>query len=191
MKLVFATANKNKINEVLPLIPASIDVLSLVDIGCSEEIPETHGTIEANSQEKAEYIFQKYGYNCFSEDSGLEIEALDGEPGVYSAHYAGTRDAAQNINLVLLNMRGITNRRAQFKTVFTLIVEGNINQFTGIVTGFITDAPKGNGGFGYDPIFVPDGSVRTFAEFTQAEKSAVSHRSKAFGLLTSFINNNL
>lgn len=190
MQLVFATANKNKIKEIKPLVPPSIEIIGLLDIGCTEEIPETHFTIEDNSMEKAEFIYQKYGYNCFSEDSGLEVFALNGEPGVYSAHYSGTRDPQQNINLLLLNLRNTKDRRAQFKTVFTLVIDNTYNQFTGIVTGLITEKPTGTNGFGYDPIFIPDGSSLTFAEMSGEEKSNCSHRTKAFTLLTNFLRNN-
>lgn len=190
MNLVFATANKNKISEVQSLLPATIELKSLADIGCLEEIPETHFTIEENSREKAEYIFEKYGCNCFSEDSGLEVFALNGEPGVFSAHYSGTRNASENINLLLLNMRGKTDRRAQFKTVFTLVIENSYNQFIGIVTGKIAEMPAGTSGFGYDPIFIPDGAAITFAQMNTAEKNSMSHRTIAFTLLTEFLNKN-
>lgn len=190
MQLVFATANKNKINEVKTMLPKTIEIRSLGDIGCMEELPETHFTIEENSREKAEYVFEKYGCNCFAEDSGLEVFALNGEPGVFSAHYSGTRNASENINLVLLNMRGKTDRRAQFKTVFTLVIENSYNQFTGIVTGKITEMPAGISGFGYDPIFIPDGATITFAEMNPVEKNSKSHRSIAFKLLTEFLHEN-
>ena len=190
MELIFATGNKNKIKEVIQLVPKSIKIKSLEDIGCYEEIPETHFTIEANSREKAEYIFEKYGCNCFSEDSGLEVFALNGEPGVFSAHYSGSRNAEENINLLLLNLRNMNDRSAQFKTVFTLVIENNYNQFTGIVTGKISLLPIGTNGFGYDPVFVPDGAAITFAQMTSEEKTSISHRAKAFKLLTDYLNCN-
>ncbi len=187
MELVFATNNRNKIKEVKELLPASLLILSLQDIGCVEELPETHATIEENSLEKAVYVHEKYGYDCFAEDSGLEVAALDGEPGVDSAHYSGSRDANANIRLLLLNMRSETNRNAKFKTVFTLIYAGQINQFVGIVTGHISDKPKGTEGFGYDPVFIPDGYEFTYAQMDPVLKSAISHRAKAFNLLTDYL----
>ena len=187
MKLVFATANKNKIKEVKSVLPDSIIVLSLNDIGCKEDLPETHFTIEGNSKEKAEFIFTKYGYDCFSEDSGLEVFVLKGEPGVYSAHYAGTRDPNKNIELLLLNLRNEQNRKAQFKTVFTLVVNNIYNQFTGIVTGHITHNAIGDNGFGYDPVFIPDGYDLTFAQMEEPKKIEISHRTNAFKLMTEFL----
>ena len=189
MKLVFATANHNKIKEVQSLLPAFIEIQGLKDIGCFEEIPETHDTIEENSLEKAVYVHEKYGVDCFSEDSGLEVEALNGEPGVYSAHYAGSRSPENNIALLLHNLKGIHNRKAQFKTVFTLYMSGEIEQFTGIVTGNILHEARGTGGFGYDPVFLPDGAEKTFAEMSQEEKSRISHRAKAFELMTTYLKN--
>ncbi len=190
MRLVFATANKNKIKEVKTLLPESMEILSLSDIGCTEEIPETHFTIQENSKEKAQFIFEKYGCNCFSEDSGLEVFALNGEPGVFSAHYSGSRDPIQNMNLLLLNLRNIDDRRAQFKTVFTLVIENTYNQFTGIVTGKIVDSPMGSNGFGYDPVFIPDGSVQTFGQMDSDQKTSISHRAIAFKLLTQYLYEN-
>ncbi len=184
MKLVFATNNNNKLKEVRRILPPSITLLSLKDIGCTDELPETHSNIEENSWEKAIYVYEKYGENCFAEDSGLEVEALNGEPGVDSAHYSGNRNADNNIQLLLHNLKGITNRNARFKTVFTLVMDGDKFQFTGIVTGKIADTPRGSAGFGYDPVFIPDGSDKTFAEIDPVEKVLISHRSKAFNLLT-------
>ncbi len=190
MQIVFATANKNKIKEVKLMVPETIQIRSLEDIGCFEEIPETHFTIEENSMQKAQYVFEKYGCNCFSEDSGLGVLALNGEPGVFSAHYSGSRDAAENINLVLLNLRNVEDRRAEFKTVFTLAIENSYNQFTGIVTGKIIESALGTNGFGYDPVFIPDGAALTFAQMTAEEKTKFSHRAKAFKLLTEFLYKN-
>jgi len=187
MDLVFATNNKNKIQEVSYLLPKHMHILSLQDIGCLEELPETHFTIEENSLEKAVYVHEKYGYDCFAEDSGLEVMALHGEPGVHSAYYAGTRNAEENITLLLLNMRMETNRQAQFKTVFTTIIKSEINQFTGIVTGQITLQPAGDNGFGYDPVFIPEGYTTTFAEMESALKARISHRAKAFELMTVYL----
>lgn len=188
--LVFATANQNKVREVQLMLPANLEIRSLRDIGCLEELPETHRTIEANSLEKAMYVYEKYGVDCFSEDTGLEVNALDGEPGVDTAHYSGSRDAEANMRLLLLNMRGVEDRSAQFKTVFTLILSGKVHQFTGIVTGKIAEKQSGDKGFGYDPLFIPDGYSTTFAEMDMAEKAPMSHRGKAVAAMTSFLTTN-
>lgn len=190
MQLVFATNNKHKVKEIKAILPPSVSILGLKDIGCTEELPETHTTIEENSLEKAVYVYEKYGFECFAEDSGLEVEALDGEPGVDSAHYSGSRDADANIHLLLLNLRGIKNRRAQFKTVFTLVTADNKDQFHGIVTGEIISERRGEHGFGYDPVFVPYGHLLTFAEMDEQEKIKISHRTKAFEKLTAHILSN-
>lgn len=190
MQLVFATNNKHKIKEVKAILPPAISILGLKDIGCTEELPETHSTIEENSLEKAVYVYEKYGFECFAEDSGLEVEALDGEPGVDSAHYSGSRNADANINLLLLNLRGATSRRAKFKTVFTLVTADNKDQFHGIVTGEIISERRGEHGFGYDPVFVPDGHLLTFGEMDEWEKIKISHRTKAFEKLTAHILSN-
>ncbi len=139
--------------------------------------------MEENSLEKAVYVYEKYGVNCFAEDTGLEVQALNNEPGANSAHYSGSRNSDENIQFLLLNMKGIQDRRASFKTVCTLVVNSKIDQFTGLVTGTLVEKASGSDGFGYDPIFAPDGSNITFAEMSNLEKSAVSHRSKAFELL--------
>lgn len=186
-QLVFATANENKIREIQTLLPPEIEIIGLRDIPCFEELPETHATIAENSLEKADYVHSKYGVNCFSEDSGLEIEALNGAPGVNSAHYSGSRDPQQNMKKVLTQLAQEKNREARFKTVFTLILNGKVDQFTGIVTGRIAHEPKGMLGFGYDPIFVPNGYTKTFAEMAAVDKVAVSHRTKAFLLLVSHL----
>lgn len=186
--LVFATANPHKVKEVQALLPAGFHLRGLRDIGCLEELPETHDTIPENSLEKAMYVHRKFGVDCFAEDTGLEVEALGGEPGVHTAHYAGTRDPEANMRLLLLNLRGESNRKARFRTVFTLIRQGNVHQFTGIVTGNIAMEPRGNRGFGYDPIFIPDGFSITFAEMEPNEKSGISHRAKAFAELTAFLS---
>jgi XTP/dITP diphosphohydrolase len=186
-QFVFATGNAHKIYEIQTVLPAHLSILSLRDIGCFEELPETHNTIEENSMEKALYIYQKYGYPCFAEDSGLEVMALNGEPGVNSAHYSGTRDADANIRLLLLNMRNEVNRKAQFKTVFTLICPELTDQYFGIVTGKITETPRGTNGFGYDPVFIADGFGLTFAEMPSEQKTAISHRTKAFQSMTNAI----
>lgn len=185
--LVFATANPHKVKEVQALLPSGFHLRGLRDIGCLEELPETHDTIPENSLEKAMYVHRKFGVDCFAEDTGLEVEALGGEPGVHTAHYAGTRDAEANMRLLLLNLRGENDRSARFRTVFTLIRQGAVHQFTGIVTGHIATEPRGNKGFGYDPIFIPDGYSLTFAEMEPDEKSGISHRAKAFAQLTAFL----
>lgn len=188
MEIVFATRNANKIREVQQLLPQQMKIIGLADIGCMEELPETQQTIEKNSMQKAMYVAEKYGVDCFAEDSGLEVYMLDSEPGVDSAHYSGTRDADANMRLVLQRLKGESNRRARFKTVFTLAMKGEYIQFKGIVTGNITQEPKGTGGFGYDPIFMPDGCYVTFAEMDPEEKNSMSHRAKAFELLKNYLS---
>lgn len=188
MQLVFASNNKNKIKEIQLLVPQSIKVLSLEDIGCFEEIPETEDTIEGNAIQKANYVTEKYGYNCFADDTGLEVEALNGEPGVYSARYAGEqKDATDNMDKLLNNLKGISNRNAQFKTVIALNLNGNQSLFTGIIKGKIIEEKIGSNGFGYDPIFVADGYNQTFAELTIGEKSVISHRGLAVKQLVDFL----
>ena len=194
MKWVFATGNKHKVQEIRPLLPDGMELLSLRDIGCDEDLPETGSTIAANSLEKAVYVREKYGYPCFAEDSGLVVPAIDGEPGVYSARYAGTGDAGDNIIKLLARMRGVDDRRAYFVTVFTLAGDGSLEQFEGRADGEITLIPAGEGGFGYDPVFRPKGHDRTFAEMLPDEKREISNRSKAFAQLLirlkSFENSN-
>ncbi len=188
MQLVFASNNKNKIKEIQLLVPQSIKVLSIEDIGCFEEIPETEDTIEGNAIQKANYVTEKYGYNCFADDTGLEVEALNGEPGVYSARYAGEqKDATDNMDKLLNNLKGISNRNAQFKTVIALNLNGNHSLFTGIIKGKIIEEKIGSNGFGYDPIFVADGYSQTFAELTIGEKSVISHRGLAVKQLVDFL----
>jgi XTP/dITP diphosphohydrolase len=188
MQLVFASNNKNKIKEIQLLVPQSFQVLSLEDIGCFEEIPETADTIEGNAIQKANYVTEKYGYNCFADDTGLEVDALNGEPGVYSARYAGEqKDATDNMDKLLNNLKGISKRTAQFKTVIALNLNGNQTLFTGIVKGKIIDVKMGTNGFGYDPIFVADGYIKTFAELSIEEKSTISHRGLAVKQLVAFL----
>ena len=177
MQLVFASNNPNKIKEIQQLLPKSIQILSLEDIGCYEEIPETAETIEGNAILKANYVTEKYGYNCFADDTGLEVEVLNGAPGVYSARYAGEqKDANDNMDKLLFELKDKTNRRANFKTVIALNLNGKQNLFTGIINGKIIEEKIGTNGFGYDPIFVADGYEKTFAELTMEEKSTISHR---------------
>ncbi len=187
IELVFATNNSNKIKEIEVLLNAQYQLKKLADIHCEEELPETHHTIEANSLEKAQYVYEKYNVNCFSEDTGLEVEALNGKPGVDSAFYAGDRDADKNMDKVLKELDGITNRNAQFKTVITLILNGQQHQFTGILKGKIGFEKKGLYGFGYDPIFIVDDG-RTLAELMLEEKSKISHRALATQQLIAFLN---
>ena len=189
MQLVFATNNLNKLKEVQTLIPSNIRLLSLKDIGCFEEVPETQNTIEGNAIQKAEYIKQHYGFDCFADDTGLEVETLNNEPGVFSARYAGEqRSAVDNMNKLLENLASKQNRTAQFKTVIALYLNGELRTFTGICKGEITNDKKGDKGFGYDPIFRPDGYKQTFAEMDLALKNTIGHRGKAVNQLVSSLN---
>lgn len=190
MTLVFATNNLNKLKEVQRLIPKEIKLLTLEDIGCDEDVPETQATIEGNAIQKAAYIKNKYGLDCFADDTGLEIEILNGAPGVYSARYAGEqRNPEDNIQKVLYNLRGQFNRKAQFKTVIALELNGKQHTFTGICKGTITTSKCGDNGFGYDPIFKAEGYEQTFAEISSEEKNSIGHRGKAVQQLISFLNN--
>ena len=180
MKLVFATNNPHKLRELQQLLGDQIELLSLDDIGCSEEVPENQETLEGNAAEKAFFIYNKYGYNCFADDTGLEIESLNGEPGVYSARYAGEEKNAQaNMSKVLHKMQKIKNRKARFRTVISLIIDGRESQFEGYVDGQIREEKAGSEGFGYDPIFQPDGYSVSFAEMDADQKNKVSHRGRA------------
>ena len=188
-KLVFATNNKNKLKEVQALIPKHIKLLSLNDIGCYEDIPETKNTIEGNAKQKAEYIKTNYGYDCFADDTGLEVNALNGAPGVYSARYAGAqRSAEDNMNKLLTELNNETNRKAQFKTVIALHLNNKLQTFTGICEGIITKAKHGKNGFGYDPIFQPNDYQETFAEMDLNLKNNIGHRGKAVKQLIDFLN---
>jgi XTP/dITP diphosphohydrolase len=188
MQLVFATNNPNKIKEVRSLVPKHIKLLSLSDILCIEDIPETQPTIEGNAKQKADYIKTNYGYDCFADDTGLEVEALNGEPGVYSARYAGPqRNAENNTNKLLSELENKDNRIAQFKTVIALYINGELNTFTGICKGEITTEKHGNKGFGYDPVFKADGFDKTFAQISLEEKNKIGHRGKAVQKLIAFL----
>ncbi len=188
MKLIFATHNQNKLEEVQQLIPSRIKLLSLSDIDCTEEIPETAASLEGNAKLKADFIKQHYGYDCFADDTGLEVEALYGAPGVYSARYAGSpNDSELNMQKLLVNLDGESNRKAQFKTVIALNLNGKQYLFEGVCKGEILYEKKGEHGFGYDPIFKPEGFNTSFAEMTLEEKSAISHRGRAVGRLVSFL----
>lgn len=188
MQIVFASSNKNKIIEIQSMLPESIQILSLEDIGCLEEIPETADTIMGNAILKADYVTKKYGYDCFADDTGLEVSALNGEPGVYSARYAGEqRNSEDNMNKLLDNLSDKNNRKAQFKTVIALNINGKQQLFTGIAEGEITLEKTGNKGFGYDPIFRPLGYTETFAELSLEIKNEISHRGKATQDLIKFL----
>ncbi len=189
MKIVFASNNHNKVVEVRQVLPSDFEILTLADIDCTEEIPETASTIEGNAILKANYITEKYGLNCFADDTGLEVDALDGAPGVYSARYAGDqRNSEDNIDKLLIELKGNSNRRANFKTVVALNINGEQHLFTGNVNGEITEKPRGTMGFGYDSVFKPDGHSLTFAEIPLSEKAEMSHRGKAIAKLVEFLN---
>jgi len=181
LELIFATQNKHKAEEIQALMPAGIKILSLQDIGCNDDIPETAPTLEGNAQQKARYVSEKFSVNCFADDTGLEIEALNVEPGVYSARYAGAqRNSNDNMDLVLSKLKDSTNRNAQFRTSICLIIGSKEYFFEGKVQGTIRNEKSGEEGFGYDPIFEPENAGRTFAEMSMAEKSSISHRARAF-----------
>ncbi len=191
MEIVFATNNYNKLKEVRSLLSdININILSLKDIGCKEELPETHETLEENAREKARFVANKYQINCFSEDTGLEINSLNGEPGVYSARYAGLKCVAEdNIKKVLKKMKGIIDRSAQFRTVISLIINGKEIQFEGVVKGNIFYEKIGKEGFGYDPIFQPVDYDVSFAQMDMETKSRISHRGKAVRKLIDYLLN--
>ncbi len=189
MQLVFATHNQNKLKEVKAVLPTHLELLSLTDIGCYEDIPETANTIEGNAVLKATYVKEHYGYDCFADDTGLEVIALNNEPGVYSARYAGPENNAEaNINKLLLNLEGKEDRTARFKTTIALTSNGVTNLFTGICDGEITETLRGEKGFGYDPVFQPEGFVETFAEMTLHQKNQIGHRGKAIRKLIGFLS---
>lgn len=189
MKIVFATNNENKIKEIQSMLPKSIEIISLESIGCHEDIPETADTIVGNAVLKANYVTEKYGYDCFADDTGLEVEALNGEPGVFSARYAGEQKSAEdNMDKLLANLENSTNRNAQFKTVIALNLKGKQHLFTGIAKGEITLEKTGNQGFGYDPIFRPESHRETFAQLSLETKNTISHRGKATRELIAFLN---
>ncbi|MEM7573573.1 MAG: RdgB/HAM1 family non-canonical purine NTP pyrophosphatase [Bacteroidota bacterium] len=186
--LVFATNNPNKIREIRAQLGEQYDFRSLADIGCFEEIPETTPTLKGNALQKARHVFDGYGHDCFSEDTGLEVEALAGAPGVITAHYAGPeRDAQANMDKVLAELGDASNRKAQFRTVICLIEQGTTHFFEGICPGQITLEKTGDSGFGYDPIFIPEGAARTFAEMSGSEKLQYSHRARAMAKLIAYL----
>ena len=187
-KLCFATNNAHKLEEIQAILGDSFELISLAATGCKEELPETGNTLEANSLQKAQYLYDHYHINCFADDSGLEVDALEGEPGVDSAHYAGPqRSHADNVNLLLKNLANKNDRSAKFRTVITLIQDGEVTQFEGNIKGRIISELRGSKGFGYDPVFVPEGYETTFAEMSLTEKGKISHRAKAFGKLVDFL----
>lgn len=188
MKLIFATQNLHKRDEVQSLLGGEIIVTSLADLHFTEDLAETHATLEENALEKAMFISNRFGMDCFAEDTGLEVESLQGAPGVYSARYAGEgKQAEDNIRLLLHNLGGNANRRARFRTVICLYMQQRPYYFEGIVNGSIANSPSGSYGFGYDPVFIPEGSDRTFAVMTQEEKNAISHRRKAIDKMIRFL----
>jgi XTP/dITP diphosphohydrolase len=192
MQLVFASNNKHKIKEIQALVSDTIQIISLEDIGCTEDIPETAETIEGNAILKANYVTEKYGYNCFADDTGLEVNALNGAPGVYSARYAGEqKDANDNMDKLLSELKDKTNRNANFKTVICLNFNGTQQLFTGIINGKIIDEKIGTNGFGYDPIFIAEEHHKTFAELSLEEKATISHRGIAVQQLIRYLSKNL
>lgn len=188
MELVFATNNKYKLEEVSEILKDKYRLLSLSEIGCLDDIPETSNTIEGNALQKARFIFEKYGVGCFADDTGLEVDVLDGRPGVFSARYAG-EGCSYNDNVVKLlgELQGLQNRNARFRTVIALISNGKEHLFEGIINGHITDRPLGKAGFGYDPVFVPEGYDQTFAEMTFDLKNRISHRAIAVEKLAGWL----
>lgn len=187
-KIVFATNNPHKLLEIRSMLKGKYEIVSLADIGCFEDIPETMPTLFGNALQKAEYILDKYGVDCFADDTGLEVEALNGEPGVYSARYAGEdKDATANMKKLLGALSGKSNRKAQFRTVIALLLNGEQHIFEGIVEGEIAETIKGEKGFGYDPIFIPEGYNQTFAELGADEKNKISHRGRAVKKLLTFL----
>ncbi len=190
MKLLFATSNQNKAREIQNLLPKDFQIITLNDIDLKEDIPETAPTIEGNAIQKTEYIINNFGIDCFADDTGLEIEALNGEPGVYSARYAGeAKDSDDNMNLVLEKLKNTSNRNARFKTVISLSINKEMHLFEGIVEGRIRASKVGTLGFGYDPIFEPENCGRTFAEMSMEEKNSMSHRGRAFEKMISYLKN--
>ena len=191
MKLVFASNNKHKLEEMAHIAGSAFQIVSLKDIGCTDEIPETQPTIEGNALQKARYIFDKYGMNCFADDTGLEIDALNGEPGVYSARFAGVGCSFDNnMNKTLALMQGQKNRTAEFRTVIALIIDGNEYLFHGSVSGEILEEKRGEKGFGYDAIFQPDGFVESYAQMSAEIKNGLSHRSMAARNMMEFLKEN-
>ena len=190
-EIVFATRNPNKIKEVAAMLSDKVTLIGLDEIGCEEELPETTDTIPGNALQKANYVKKHFNYNCFAEDTGLEVEALNGEPGVHTAYYAGPeRDAIANMAKVLSGLENKQNRKARFRTVIALILNDQRYTFEGIVNGKIAFSPQGDGGFGYDPIFIPEGYEQSFGELDKEVKNKISHRARAVEKLIHFFENN-
>lgn len=188
-KIVFATNNQHKLDEVKKITEGLTEIVSLSEINCFDDIPETADTLEGNALQKARYVKEKFGFDCFADDTGLEVEALDNAPGVYSARYAGPdHNSESNMKLLLKNMEGITNRKARFRTVIALLMDGKEYLFDGIVKGVIIDEKRGDSGFGYDPVFVPNGYNETFAQLGSDIKNNISHRAKAVLKLHDFLS---
>ena len=187
--LLFATSNKNKVLEIKKVLPKEFNIKSLDDIGFCEEIPENENTIEGNAIFKANYIYKKYNLNVFADDTGLEVDSLNGKPGVHSARYAGiSKNSTDNINKLLKKLKNKKNRKARFKTIIALILNSKIYTFEGVIECIITKKPKGENGFGYDPVFIPSGYTKTFGELSIEEKNSISHRSLAMNKLIDFIS---
>ena len=187
-KIVFATNNQHKLDEVKKITEGLTEIVSLSEINCFDDIPETADTLEGNALQKARYVKEKFGFDCFADDTGLEVEALDNAPGVYSARYAGPdHNSESNMKLLLKNMEGVTNRNARFRTVIALLMDGKEYLFDGIVEGVIIDEKRGDSGFGYDPVFVPNGYNETFAQLGSDIKNNISHRAKAVLKLHDFL----
>lgn len=191
MRLCFASGNVNKVQEIQALLGNEFTLVGLKDIGCTEDLREDQSTLEGNSLQKAEFVFNNFHIPCFADDTGLEVTALGGEPGVYSARYAGDqRDANDNMNLLLSKLADKEDKRARFRTVITFMTAGIVKQFEGEVSGTILSVKRGNKGFGYDPVFLPDGHLKTLAEMSMEEKNAISHRARAFKKLVDFLKQN-
>ena len=192
MKIVFATNNKHKVKEIKDLLPSNIKVLTLDDIGCFEEIEETEKTLEGNAKIKSDHVKHNYDFDCFADDTGLEVEVLNGAPGVYSARYAGEKATFEdNVQKLLTALKGVQNRKARFRTVISLYLNGKQLFFEGICDGFIEKSVSGTKGFGYDPVFRPKGFDKTFAEMDLNEKGLISHRGLAVKKLVEYLNNHL
>ena len=188
LKIIFATQNPNKLQEIKTMLPDGIELKGLEHLGLNEDIPETQETLEGNALQKARFIYERFKVNCFADDTGLEVEALNGKPGVYSARYAGEeKDSHANMNKLLNDLKNVENRRAQFRTVIALIIEGEELLFNGIAEGEIINEKRGQEGFGYDPIFVPRGYKETFAQMPLQEKNRISHRYKATKMLAEYL----
>ena len=188
MRLLFATNNTHKFKEASSILPSHFTLLRLKDIDCFDDLPETGLTIKSNASQKARYVFEKYGMDCFADDTGLEVFALNGRPGVFSARFAGPNaDSAENIEKLLIEMKGVKDRLAFFRTVISLFIDGKEYFFEGQIDGKIKEIPSGNKGFGYDSVFLPDGYEKTFSEMEEAEKNRISHRAIAIKKLSDFL----